>query len=121
MCSRISRNNLFHWLKNGSMTEVEHRDCRGWRLFAPAQVDKIKEKLDRLTRYGLGIEGQGITIIESTADNIVLATQDYARLGKTSEILLAVMGRERLFGDAVDYCGQPVPAATEYIIDTSWV
>ena len=49
----ISRNTLFRWLKSGSMTEVEHRDYRGWRLFTPAQVDKIKEKNSRINTIRL--------------------------------------------------------------------
>jgi len=40
----ISRNTLFRWLKEGSATEVEHRDYRGWRLFTQAQVDAMKKK-----------------------------------------------------------------------------
>jgi transposase-like protein len=40
----ISRNTLFRWLKEGSVTEVEHRDYRGWRLFTQTQVDAMKEK-----------------------------------------------------------------------------
>jgi predicted site-specific integrase-resolvase len=40
----ISRNTLFRWLKEGDVTEVEHRDYRGWRLFTQAQVDAIKTK-----------------------------------------------------------------------------
>lgn len=40
----ISRNTLFRWLKDGSVTEVEHRDYRGWRLFTQAQVDAMKKR-----------------------------------------------------------------------------
>ena len=40
----ISRNTLFRWLKGGSVTEVEHRDYRGWRLFTQAQIDEMKKK-----------------------------------------------------------------------------
>jgi predicted site-specific integrase-resolvase len=40
----ISRNTLFRWLKEGDVTEVEHRDYRGWRLFTQAQVDAMKTK-----------------------------------------------------------------------------
>jgi predicted site-specific integrase-resolvase len=41
----ISRNTLFRWLKEGNVTEVEHRDYRGWRLFTQAQVDAMKKKI----------------------------------------------------------------------------
>ena len=40
----ISRNTLFRWLKEGRITDVEHRDCRGWRLFTQNQIDTIKKK-----------------------------------------------------------------------------
>ena len=40
----ISRNTLFRWLREGSITDVEYRDCRGWRLFTQDQVDTIKKK-----------------------------------------------------------------------------
>jgi predicted site-specific integrase-resolvase len=45
----ISRNTLFRWLKEGAVTEVEHRDYRGWRLFTQAQLDAMKEKTRQIT------------------------------------------------------------------------
>jgi predicted site-specific integrase-resolvase len=50
----ISRNTLFRWLKEGSVTVVEHRDYRGWRLFTQAQVDAMKEKTSRVVNLYLG-------------------------------------------------------------------
>ena len=44
----ISRNTLFRWLKEGSVTEVEHRDYRGWRLFTQAQIDALKKKTGQI-------------------------------------------------------------------------
>jgi predicted site-specific integrase-resolvase len=49
----ISRNTLFRWLKEGSVTGVEHRDYRGWRLFTQAQVDTMKEKTSRVVNVYL--------------------------------------------------------------------
>ena len=40
----ISRNTLFRWLKEGMVSDVEYRDCRGWRLFTSAQVEAIRTK-----------------------------------------------------------------------------
>jgi predicted site-specific integrase-resolvase len=40
----ISRNTLFRWLKEGMVSDVEYRDCRGWRLFTAAQVEAIRAK-----------------------------------------------------------------------------
>jgi predicted site-specific integrase-resolvase len=50
----ISRNTLFRWLKKGSVTEVEHRDYRGWRLFTQAQVDAMKEKTRGVSTIYIG-------------------------------------------------------------------
>jgi predicted site-specific integrase-resolvase len=50
----ISRNTLFRWLKEGSVTVVEHRDYRGWRLFTQAQVDAMKEKNSQVVDFYLG-------------------------------------------------------------------
>ena len=40
----MSRNTLFRWLKKGNLDFAEYRDCRGWRLFDEAQVDRIKQR-----------------------------------------------------------------------------
>jgi predicted site-specific integrase-resolvase len=40
----ISRNTLFRWLKDGKTDGVEYRDCRGWRLFTPQQVESIQRQ-----------------------------------------------------------------------------
>ena len=50
----ISRNTLFRWLKEGSVTEVEHRDYRGWRLFTQAQIDALKKKTGQINTIYLG-------------------------------------------------------------------
>jgi predicted site-specific integrase-resolvase len=44
----ISRNTLFRWLKEGMVSDVECRDCRGWRLFTPAQVEAIRTKTNHV-------------------------------------------------------------------------
>ncbi len=55
----ISRNTLFRWLKEGSITEVEHRDYRGWRLFTQAQLDALKKKTSQVNTFYLGQEAKG--------------------------------------------------------------
>jgi len=45
----ISRNTLFRWLKEGMVSDVEYRDCRGWRLFTPVQVEAIKAKTSHVS------------------------------------------------------------------------
>lgn len=59
----ISRNTLFRWLKEGSVTEFEHRDYRGWRLFTQAQVDAMKKKTSQISTIQLKantLSGAGI-------------------------------------------------------------
>lgn len=48
----ISRNTLFRWLKGGVFSDVEYRDCRGWRLFTAAQVETIRTKTNHITAVG---------------------------------------------------------------------
>jgi predicted site-specific integrase-resolvase len=38
----ISRNTLFRWLKEGTVSDVEYRDFRGLRLFTRAQMEAIR-------------------------------------------------------------------------------
>ncbi len=45
----ISRNTLFRWVKGGMFSDVEYRDCRGWRLFTAAQVEAIRTKTNHIT------------------------------------------------------------------------
>ncbi len=45
----ISRNTLFRWVKEEAVIEVEHRDCRGWRIFTPEQIQALKQKTDTVT------------------------------------------------------------------------
>ncbi|HXZ30504.1 MAG TPA: MerR family transcriptional regulator [Dehalococcoidia bacterium] len=47
----ISRNTLFRWLKDGNVMEVEHRDCRGWRIFTQAQIDAMKKRTGQVTTF----------------------------------------------------------------------
>jgi predicted site-specific integrase-resolvase len=51
VCRRvgISRNTLFRWLKEGIFSDVEYRDCRGWRLFTASQVEIVKMKTNHVT------------------------------------------------------------------------
>ena len=40
----IAGNTLFMWLKEGIVSDVEYRYCRGWTLFAGAHVGAVKGK-----------------------------------------------------------------------------
>lgn len=51
VCRRIgiSRNTLFRWLKEGTVSDVEYRDWRGWRLFTSTQLETIRAKTNHVT------------------------------------------------------------------------
>ncbi len=55
----ISRNTLFRWLKEGSVTLVEHRDYRGWRLFTEAQVESLKKRIGSIVTISVGTGAKG--------------------------------------------------------------
>jgi hypothetical protein len=39
-------------LKEGVLSDVEYRDCRGWRLFTAAQLETIKTKTNHVITVG---------------------------------------------------------------------
>jgi predicted site-specific integrase-resolvase len=44
----ISRSTLLRWLRNGILEDVSHRDRRGWRLFAKADIERIQRETHRI-------------------------------------------------------------------------
>ena len=50
----ISRNTLFRWLKEGTFSDIEYRDWRGWRLFTPDQLETIRAKTSNVTAISRG-------------------------------------------------------------------
>ena len=44
----ISRNTFFERPRERTVFDVERRNCRGWRLFTPAQVEAIRTKASHL-------------------------------------------------------------------------
>jgi excisionase family DNA binding protein len=44
----VSRSTLLRWLRDGILRDVPHRDRRGWRLFAEADVSNLKAEADRI-------------------------------------------------------------------------
>ena len=45
----INGNTILRWLKEEMVSDVQYRDCRGWRLFTAAQVETIRTKTDHIT------------------------------------------------------------------------
>jgi excisionase family DNA binding protein len=44
----ISRATLLRWLRNGVLQGISHRDRRGWRLFAEADIKRIEEEANKI-------------------------------------------------------------------------
>jgi len=44
----ISKNTFLRWVKEGTFTEVEHRDRRGWRLFTEDDLDRLVAEVNRI-------------------------------------------------------------------------
>lgn len=38
----ISKPTLLRWIKDGKIADAARRDRNGWRLFSPAEVEKIR-------------------------------------------------------------------------------
>ncbi len=46
----ISRMTLLRWIRDGSFTDVEQRDWRGWRLFTDSDLTRLKDKVNSIQR-----------------------------------------------------------------------
>jgi len=46
----ISRMTLLRWIRDGSFTDVEQRDWRGWRLFTDGDLARLKEKVNYIQK-----------------------------------------------------------------------
>ena len=44
----ISKNTFLRWVKLGTLSDVEQRDRRGWRLFTHGDVEKLKAEVNRM-------------------------------------------------------------------------
>ena len=60
----ISRNTLFKWLKEGVLSDIDYRDCRGWRLFTPAQTETLGKKTNHI--IAVNRRSQGSMQMEET-------------------------------------------------------
>jgi len=60
----ICRNTLFRWLKEGVLSDIEYRDCRGWRLFTAAQLETINTKANHF--IAVNRRSQGSMRMEET-------------------------------------------------------
>ena len=45
----ISKATFFRWLRTGVIEDVMHKDRKGWRLFAEADIERIKSEVNRTT------------------------------------------------------------------------
>ncbi len=44
----IAKSTLLRWFKAGIVNEAEHRDRRGWRLFAEDEIDRLQVEVNRI-------------------------------------------------------------------------
>jgi excisionase family DNA binding protein len=79
----ISRNTLFRWLKEGNITEVEHRDYRGWRLFTQAQVDAMKKKTRQVSTIYIRKQAKEASSAKPSWN--ARTTMEHLRMGKGHE------------------------------------
>ena len=47
----ISKATFFRWLRAGVIEDVMYKDRKGWRLFAEADIDRIKSEVNRTTEW----------------------------------------------------------------------
>jgi len=47
--ARISRATFFRWLKKGIISDVAHKDRRGWRLFTDDDIKRLKKEADSIS------------------------------------------------------------------------
>lgn len=66
--SGISRSTLFRWMKEEVISEPAMRDWRGWRLFEPGQVEKIKA-LTNKCQVQDSKAGQTLSNLQSPQEN----------------------------------------------------
>ena len=46
----ISRMTFLRWVREGTITDVPHRDWRGWRLFTDDDLARIKAKANHIQK-----------------------------------------------------------------------
>lgn len=46
----ISRMTFLRWVREGAITDVLHRDWRGWRLFTEDDLVKLEAKVNRIQK-----------------------------------------------------------------------
>ena len=44
----IAKSTLLRWIKAGIVNEAEHRDRRGWRLFAEDEIDRLQMEVNKI-------------------------------------------------------------------------
>jgi hypothetical protein len=44
----ITKNTFLRWVASGNFLDVAHRDRRGWRLFTPADLERLTLEVNRI-------------------------------------------------------------------------
>ena len=45
-----NKNTFLRWVREGSFTDVEHRDRRSWRLFTKDDLDRLKAEVNKIRK-----------------------------------------------------------------------
>ena len=54
----ISKSTFFRWTKEDVISEAEHRDRRGWRLFAEDEIDKLRGEVNKIQNNHIAQTGK---------------------------------------------------------------
>jgi hypothetical protein len=55
----ITKNTFLRWVAQGSYSDVQYRDRRGWRLFTREDLDRLKTEVNRVQVENTGRTGRG--------------------------------------------------------------
>ena len=47
-CAAISKNTFLRWVRQGTFSDVRHRDRKGWRLFSVDDVERLKARVQEV-------------------------------------------------------------------------
>ena len=48
-----SRNTFLRWVRDGLFTDVEHRDRKGWRLFAEDDIGRLRAEVHKVHKINV--------------------------------------------------------------------
>lgn len=46
----ITKNTFLRWVREGTFSDVELRDRRGWRIFTEDEIHRLQEEVNRISK-----------------------------------------------------------------------